>query len=90
MHPPLSGSGIRPEPVGVDDRDGQVVLIAMRRSNYLTLWELVLLLASILVFRSGWLLLDRLAWATSVTGLFSCLAIGFLVCVVSIKAINRE
>ena len=47
-------------------------------------------MASILVFRSGWLLLDRLAWATSITGLFTCLAVGFLVCVVSIKAINRE
>lgn len=62
----------------------------MRKSNYLTVWELVLLFASILVFRSVWTLLDGMAWASSKTGLLVLLGIGFVATVVALKAINKD
>lgn len=62
----------------------------MKRSNYLTIWELVLLLASILVFRSGWLLLDQIAFASSTSALVLLLVIGFVVSIIALKAINKE
>jgi hypothetical protein len=62
----------------------------MKKSTYLTIWELVLLLASILVFRSGWLLLDQFVWFGSVTGLAILLAIGFVVCIIALRSINKD
>ena len=62
----------------------------MRKSNYLTLWELVLLFASILVFRSVWLLLDQMAWASAKTGLLVLLGVGFVLTVIALKAINKD
>jgi len=62
----------------------------MKKSTYLTIWELVLLLASILVFRSGWLLLDQFVWFGSVKGLVILLAIGFVVCIIALKSINKD
>lgn len=62
----------------------------MKKSNHLTIWELTLLLASILVFRSVWLLLDGMTWATEKTGLLILLAVGFVVTVVALKVINRD
>lgn len=62
----------------------------MKKSNYLTLWELVLLFASILVFRSIWLLLDKMAWASGKIGLAVLLGAGLVVTVVALKAINKD
>ncbi len=62
----------------------------MKKSTHLTIWELVLLLASILVFRSGWLLLDQFEWFSSITGLVILLGIGLLVCFIALKLINRD
>ena len=53
-------------------------------------WEMLLLLASILVFRSAWLLLDRLAWASGVPGLAALLGVGAVLAVVAFRAINRS
>lgn len=62
----------------------------MRKSNYLTVWELILLFASILVFRSVWLLLDGMSWATEKNGLLILLVVGFVFTVVALKAINKD
>lgn len=62
----------------------------MRKSNYLTVWELVLLFASILVFRSVWLLLDQMAWASAKTGLIVLLGVGFVLTVIALRAINKD
>lgn len=53
-------------------------------------WEMLLLAASILVFRSAWLLLDRLVWASSAKGLAILLGVGALLAVVAFRAINRS
>jgi hypothetical protein len=55
----------------------------------LILWELVLLFSSILVFRSVWLLLDQMPWASAKAGLFGLLGIGFVLTVFALKAINK-
>ena len=62
----------------------------MKKSIHLTLWELVLLFASILVFRSVWLLLDQMAWASAKTGLLVLLGAGFVLTVIAVKAINKD
>ena len=62
----------------------------MKKSNHMMMWELVLLFASILVFRSVWLLLDQSAWASAKPGLLILLGIGFVATVVALKAINKD
>jgi hypothetical protein len=53
-------------------------------------WEMVLLFASIFVFRSVWTLLDRWAWAGQTPGLLTLLAVGSAVSVVAFRAINKS
>jgi hypothetical protein len=62
----------------------------MKKSTFLTIWELVLLFASILVFRSGWLLLDQFKWFSTLTGLLILLTIGFAACIIALKLINKD
>jgi hypothetical protein len=62
----------------------------MEKRTKLIAWEMLLLLASVLVFRSAWLLLDRLAWASGVPGLASMLGVGAVLAVAAFRAINRS
>ncbi|MSU72062.1 MAG: hypothetical protein EXS43_06930 [Opitutus sp.] len=60
----------------------------MQNQNHLIGWELLLLLASILVFRSVWLLLDEMKWAREITGLLALLVPGVVLCVAALRAIH--
>jgi len=56
---------------------------------YLVFLELVLILASILMFRSVWLLLDGIEWMCHPAGLWVSLAVGVIVGTVVLVAVNR-
>jgi hypothetical protein len=51
--------------------------------------EMVLIGASILIFRSVWTLLDLIPWAKSQTGLAVLLGVGIVVTVVALRGIER-
>ena len=53
-------------------------------------WELSLLFASILVFRSVWLLWDERKWARETTGLLVSLLPGVVLGVVALGAIPSD
>ena len=61
----------------------------MKNKSHLVFWELVLILASVLVFRGLWLLLDKVEWMNHRAGLWASLAVGVIVCVVALLAVNR-
>jgi len=50
--------------------------------------EMLLIGASILIFRSGWILLDSVAWASSETGLAALLVVGIAATVVALRSIE--
>lgn len=60
----------------------------MNNRNSLIGWELLLLFASVLVFRSIWLLLDEMKWARETTGLLALLLPGVGLCLVALRAIH--
>jgi hypothetical protein len=62
----------------------------LMKKSKLILCELLLLFSSILVFRSVWLLLDQMAWASAKTGLLILLGIGFVLTVFALKAIHKD
>lgn len=61
----------------------------MKNKSYLVFWEMVLILASILMFRSVWLLLDGIEWMTRPAGLWASLAVGVIVGAVALAALSR-
>ena len=63
--------------------------IMKRNNSYLVFLELVLILASILMYRSVWLLLDRTEWMSQPPGLWAGLAAGVIVATVALVALNR-
>lgn len=52
-------------------------------------WEIVLLLASVFVFRGLWTLLDKIEWMTSTTALIRSLVIGVILTVIAFWRLNR-
>jgi hypothetical protein len=50
--------------------------------------EMLLIGASILIFRSVWTLLDSIPWATSQAGLVVLLTVGIVVTVVALRGIE--
>lgn len=62
----------------------------MNKRNSLIGWELLLLFASVLVFRSVWLLLDDLKWARETTGLLTLLLPGVVLCIFALRAIHAD
>jgi len=50
--------------------------------------EMLLIGASILIFRSVWTLLDSIAWASGKVGLVVLLIVGVLVAVVALRSIE--
>jgi len=51
---------------------------------------MVLILASVLVFRGTWLLLDRVEWMSRPVGLWTSIAVGVIVAAVALAAVNRS
>jgi len=61
----------------------------MKNNLHLVFWEMALLLASILMFRSVWLLLDGIAWMSRPAGLGVSLVVGVIVGTVALAVVNR-
>ncbi len=61
----------------------------MKNKPRLVFWELVLILASVLVFRGLWLLLDKVEWMNHRAGLWASLAVGVIVGIAALIAVNR-
>jgi len=61
----------------------------MKNKSYLVFWEIVLIFASILMFRSAWMLLDGIALMGRPAGLGVSLVVGVIVGVVALLAVNR-
>ena len=58
--------------------------------SYLVFWEMVLILASVPVFRSVWMFLDGIEWMSGPAALWISLAVGLLVGTVALAAVNRD
>lgn len=56
----------------------------------IVLWEFLLIFASILVFRSIWMLLDRIPEMKSEVGLWASLILGAVIAFIAILTINRS
>ena len=56
----------------------------------LIIGELVLLLASVLIFRSLWIILDQYVGSSNLAVLIILLAVGLIVSVLALIWINRE
>ena len=61
----------------------------MPKRSTLIAWEILLLFASVLVFRSAWILLDRWDWANGTGGLIALLTLGCTLCIVAFRGINK-
>jgi hypothetical protein len=59
-----------------------------RSTGYMVFWEIVLILGSIPLFRSIWVLCDRSDFLNRYSGLLLSLAIGFALCVLALVALN--
>lgn len=65
----------------------------MKRSSntwFMVFWEIVLILGSIPLFRSVWTFCDRSDFLNGNSGLLISLAVGFVVCVVALLALNGK
>lgn len=71
-------------------QSGNIVGTNMKNRNALIGWELVLLFASVLVFRSAWLLLDEMKWARTPVGLWALLVPGVALSLLALRAIQPE
>ena len=57
---------------------------------YMVFWEIVLILGSIPLFRSIWVLCDRIDFLNRYVGLLLSLAVGLVICVVALLALNDK
>jgi len=62
----------------------------MKKNYSLILLELGLVLASVLIFRSIWTLLDQMQWARSSMGLWLMLVIGIALAALALKEIHHD
>ena len=60
----------------------------MKNSRHLIFWEMTLLVASVLVFRGLWLLLDTIEWLSRPAGLWASLAVGMIAATVALAVVN--
>lgn len=56
---------------------------------YLILWEIVLIIGSIPLFRSLWMLFDRIDFMNQYAGILLSFAVGIIICIISLIALNR-
>ena len=61
-----------------------------RSTWFMVLWEIVLILGSIPLFRSVWVLCDRSGFLNGNFGLLLSLAVGFVICVIALLALNGK
>jgi hypothetical protein len=54
------------------------------------LWELALILASVLIFRSAWTIIDRVNPMNSELGLWGSFILGVVVAAISLFVLNAE
>ena len=62
----------------------------IKNTSGLIAWEIVLLLASVFVFRGLWTLLDEMEWMSSTSALIQSLVIGVALSVIAFWRLNRN
>ena len=62
----------------------------IKDSPRLIAWEMVLLTASVFVFRGLWTLLDKIQWMSTTFALIGNLVIGILLTVIAFWRLNRN
>ena len=62
----------------------------IKNNPRLVAWEIVLLLASVFVFRGLWTLLDKIEWMSSTSALIRSLVIGVVLTVIAFWQLNRN
>jgi hypothetical protein len=65
-------------------------IMKIKNNPRLIAWEIVLLLASVFVFRGLWTLLDKIEWMTSTTALIRSLVVGVVLTVIAFWRLNRN
>jgi hypothetical protein len=62
----------------------------MKRGKWhLTLWEIILILGSVPVFRSVWMVCDRVEFMNQCAGILLSFAGGMALCVMALLALNK-
>jgi len=61
-----------------------------RSTGFMVFWEIVLILGSIPLFRSVWVLCDRSGFLNGNLGLLLSLAVGLAVCGMALLALNGK
>ena len=62
----------------------------IKNNPRLIAWEIVLLVASVFVFRGLWTLLDKIEWMSSTSALIRSLVIGVVLTVIAFWQLNRN
>jgi hypothetical protein len=56
---------------------------------YIVFWEIVLIIASVPLFRSLWMLFDRIDFMNQHAGILLSFAGGIIICIVALLALTR-
>jgi len=59
------------------------------RSIRIAIYEFLLVFASVLLFRSLWMISDRISWMNQDVGILGSLIVGILVTLISLIRLNR-
>ena len=59
------------------------------RSIRIAIYEFLLVLASVLIFRSLWMISDRISWMNQDLGILVSLIVGIVVTLISLIRLNR-
>ena len=62
----------------------------IKNNPRLIAWEIVLLVASVFVFRGLWTLLDKVEWMSNTSALIRSLVIGIVLSVIAFWRLNRN
>ena len=62
----------------------------IKNNPRLIAWEMVLLVASVFIFRGLWTLLDKVEWMSSTSALIRSLVIGVVLTVIAFWQLNRN
>jgi hypothetical protein len=62
----------------------------IKNNPRLIVWEIVLLLASVFVFRGLWTLLDKVEWMSNTSALIRSLVFGVVLSVIAFWRLNRN
>ncbi|MBN8706924.1 MAG: hypothetical protein J0L62_13695 [Bacteroidetes bacterium] len=52
-------------------------------------YEFLLIFTSVLIFRSLWMLFDRVSWMNEDIGIYGSLLVGILITFISLKRLNK-